>query len=235
MCAMKRIEDVTLLYEISKTLNEHLDLKQSLYKVLDILSNSMDMIRGTITILNPLRNEINIEVAHGLSTAAMKSGKYKLGEGITGRVIETGKAIAIPKISEEPLFLDRTASRRSKHGHELSFICVPVKRGNQIIGAISVDKVYDENYSLEQGKKLISVIATMIARHVVNLETIHLEKEQLREENRRLRNELKKKYRVTDIIGNSNKMREVFQMITQVCKSNATVLIEEKAEPARSL
>jgi Nif-specific regulatory protein len=54
MCAMKRIEDVTLLYEISKTLNEHLDLKKSLYKVLDILSDSMDMIRGTITILNPL-------------------------------------------------------------------------------------------------------------------------------------------------------------------------------------
>jgi Nif-specific regulatory protein len=35
MCAMKQIEDVTLLYEISKTLNEHLDLKKSLYKVLD--------------------------------------------------------------------------------------------------------------------------------------------------------------------------------------------------------
>ncbi|MBU3980578.1 MAG: GAF domain-containing protein, partial [Proteobacteria bacterium] len=164
---MKRIEDVTLLYEISKTLNEHLELKKSLYKVLDILSNSMDMIRGTITILNPMRNEINIEVAHGLSMAAMQSGKYKLGEGITGRVIETGEAIAIPRISEEPLFLNRTASRRSKDDNELSFICVPVTRGNQIIGAISVDKVYDENYSLEEGKKLISVIATMIARHVI--------------------------------------------------------------------
>ncbi len=235
MCAMKRIEDVTLLYEISKTLNEHLDLKKSLYKVLDILSDSMDMIRGTITILNPLRNEINIEVAHGLSMAAMKSGKYKLGEGITGRVIETGKAIVIPKISEEPLFLDRTASRKSKHGNELSFICVPVTKGSQIIGAISVDKTYDENYSLENGKKLISVLATMIARHVVNLETIHLEKEQLREENRRLRSELKKKYRITDIIGNSNKMREVFQMITQVCKSNATVLIRGESGTGKEL
>ena len=235
MCAMKRIEDVTLLYEISKTLNEQLKLKKSLYKVLDILSNSMDMIRGTITILNPLRNEINIEVAHGLSMAAMKSGKYKLGEGITGKVIETGEAIAIPKISEEPLFLDRTASRKSKHSDELSFICVPVTKGSQIIGAISVDKVYDKNYSLEEGKKLISVIATMIARHVINLKTIHLEKEQLREENRRLRNELKNKYRITDIIGNSNKMREVFQMITQVCKSNATVLIRGESGTGKEL
>ena len=64
---MKSIEKVTLLYEISKALNEHLDLKKSLYKVLDILSISMDMVRGTITILDPLSDKIHIEVAHGLS------------------------------------------------------------------------------------------------------------------------------------------------------------------------
>ncbi len=74
---MKRIEDVTLLYEISEALNEHLDLKKSLYKVLDILSSSMNMLRGTITLLHPLRNEISIEVAHGLSKSAMQKGKYK--------------------------------------------------------------------------------------------------------------------------------------------------------------
>ena len=61
-----------------------------------------------------MRNEINIEVAHGLTRTKMEMVKYKLGEGITGRVIETGKAVAIPKISEEPLFLDRTGSRKKR-------------------------------------------------------------------------------------------------------------------------
>ena len=53
---MEPIEEVTLLYGITKALNEHLDLKKSLYKVMDILSSSMNMVRGTITILNPMRN-----------------------------------------------------------------------------------------------------------------------------------------------------------------------------------
>jgi len=232
---MKRIEDVTLLYEISEALNEHLDLKKSLYKVLDILSSSMNMLRGTITLLHPLRNEISIEVAHGLSKSAMQKGKYKLGEGITGRVIETGKAVTIPKISQEPLFLDRTASRKTKQDQELSFICVPVKKGNQVIGALSVDMPFDESYSLKDGKKLMSVIATMVARQVINLETIRLEKEHLREENIRLRNELENRYRITDIIGNSNKMREVYQMISQVSKSNATVLIRGESGTGKEL
>ncbi|OQX23844.1 MAG: sigma-54-dependent Fis family transcriptional regulator [Desulfobacteraceae bacterium IS3] len=233
---MKKLEEITLLYEISQTLNEHLDLKKSLYKMLAILSNSMDMVRGTITILHPLRNEIVIEVAHGISQTAIKNVKYKLGEGITGKVIETGEPIAIPKISQEPLFLNRTDSRKIIRNHEeISFLCVPVKSNNQVIGALSVDKPFDECYSLEQGIKLMSVIATMVARHVINLETIRLEKDRLREENKRLLGELENKYRVNNILGNSNKMREVFQMISQVSKSNATVLIRGESGTGKEL
>jgi Nif-specific regulatory protein len=232
---MKKIEEVTLLYEISKALNVSLDLKKSLYEVLDILSRSMGMERGTITILNSMRNEIHIEVAHGLSRAAMARGKYKLGEGITGRVIETGKALLVPKISEEPLFLNRTATRKAVHDKELSFICVPVKKGSQVVGALSVDRPFEESYFLKDGERLLSIIATMIAQHVINLETIQFEKDQLREENQRLQLELSNKFRITNIIGNSNKMREVFQMISQVSKSNATVLIRGESGTGKEL
>ncbi len=232
---MKKIEEVTLLYEVSEALNTNLDLKKSLYRVLDVLSNSMNMVRGAITILDPIKNEINIEVAHGISKRAMDSVKYKIGEGITGRVFQSGKALTIPKISQEPLFLNRTASRRKKINKEMSFICAPIKKGKQVIGAFSVDRPYEESYDLRQGEKLMSVIATMLARHVSNLETIRLEKDQLREENKRLRGELEKKYRITDIIGNSNKMREVFQMISQVSTSNATVLIRGESGTGKEL
>nr|MBC8247240.1 sigma 54-interacting transcriptional regulator [Deltaproteobacteria bacterium] len=62
-----------------------------------------------------------------------------------------------------------------------------------------------------------------------------IEKERLREENRRLRNELKTKYRITGIIGNSNKMREVYRMISQVSGSNATVLIRGESGTGKEL
>jgi Nif-specific regulatory protein len=232
---MQHIEEITLLYEITKALNEHLDLKRSLYKVLDILSSSMDMVRGTITLLDPLRDEIRIEVAHGIARSKIERVRYKVGEGITGRVIETGKPVAIPRIGDEPLFLDRTASRRSKAAMDLSFFCVPIKKGNQVIGALSVDRPFDADYPLEDGKRLLSVIATMIASHVIKLETIRMENERLRDENRRLQTELKSRYSISSIIGNSNKMREVFQMVSQVCRSNATVLIRGESGTGKEL
>lgn len=233
---MKHVEDITICYEISKALNEHFDLRKSLYRVLDILSTKGEFERGTITILNPLTDEIRIEVAHGLSRSAMEKGKYKVGEGVTGKVIQTGKPFAVPKISDEPLFLNKTASRRSgKNDQEYSFICVPIKKGDQVIGALSVDRIHDEQYSLNAGVELLSVIAAMLAQHVKNLEKIRLEKEKLHDENKRLRNELESKFRINNIVGNSNKMREVFQMISQVSKSNATVLVRGESGTGKEL
>jgi Nif-specific regulatory protein len=131
--------------------------------------------------------------------------------------------------------LNRTATRRAMQDQELSFICVPVKKGNQVVGTLSVDRPYDKSYPLNKGKELLSIIAMMVAQYVINLETIQFEKEQLREENRRLQQELSKKYRITHIVGNSNKMREVFQMISQVSKSNATVLIRGESGTGKEL
>ena len=232
---MNKIEELTCLYEIARTLNATLDLKKSLYGVLDILANKMDMVRGTVTILSPLRDEVNIEVAHGLSRAAIERGKYKPGEGITGRVIQTGEAEVVPKISEEPLFLNRTASRKQVIEEELSFFCVPIKNKQQVIGTLSVDRPFNETYSLKDGERFLTIIGAMIAQQVVNLETINFEKGQLMEENRRLKEELSEKYHITNIIGNSNKMREVFRMIFQVSRSNATVLIRGESGTGKEL
>ncbi|MBW2428520.1 MAG: sigma 54-interacting transcriptional regulator, partial [Deltaproteobacteria bacterium] len=134
-----------------------------------------------------------------------------------------------------PLFLDRTGSRKRKEGQDHSFICVPVKKGKQVIGALSVDRPFDKSYSLKSGQKLLSVVATMLASHVIKLETIRMDKERLKEENRRLQNVLKDKYSIDNIIGNSNKMREVFQMVSQVSKSNATVLIRGESGTGKEL
>ena len=232
---MKEIEKITLFYEISKALNEHLDLEKPLYTVLGILAEQMDMVRGSIAILNLLRDEISMEVAHGISKSAMEKGKYKLGEGIIGEVIKSGKPVEVIKISEEPRFLNRTQARRGKDNQELSFICVPIKKGRQVIGALSVDKPYSPDYSLTEGVKLLSVVATMIAQHVVNLENIRAEKERLEDENKRLRDELERKYSFSSIIGNSNKMREVFQMVSRVCRSNATVILRGESGTGKEL
>ena len=232
---MKSFEEVALLYEISQALNKHMDMKKSLFKVLSVLSESLNLLRGIIFLINSESGEIRIEIAHGISEDTTRKIKYLPGEGIVGRVIQTGEPAVVPRISEEPLFLDRTASRNLSEGQDYSFICVPIKKDSRVIGAISADRPFEGKASLAKGEKLLSVVAAMVAHHVINIETVRVEKEQLKTENIRLKSELENRYSFSNFIGNSNKMREVLQMISQVSSSTATVLIRGESGTGKEL
>jgi Nif-specific regulatory protein len=216
--AKTRPDEIGCLYEISRAIHSTLDLRKSLYKVLDLLSEDLGLNRGSITLLNPDTSEIHIELAHGISSTERTRGRYKLGEGVTGRVIQSGRPMAVPHISQEPLFLDRTGARGKGDKSQISFVCVPIKEGQRVIGALSVDRDFDD-------VRLLTIISSLIAQKVALLEKINREQDQLREENLRLKKELNKKYSFNNIIGNSRKMQEVFYLITQVAKSNANVLL----------
>jgi Nif-specific regulatory protein len=221
----RKPDEIACLYEITEAIHAALDLRKSLYRVLDLLSQHMGMNRGSITLLNPETSEIHVEVAHGISTSEKSRGRYKLGEGITGRVIESGRPMAVPQINEEPLFLDKMKARKGIRKSKISFICVPIKDGQKVIGALSADRILEGPSPLEEDIKLLTVISGLIAQKAALLERINRETDQLRRENIRLKRELNKKYSFTNIIGNSRKMQEVFYLITQVAKSNANVLL----------
>jgi Nif-specific regulatory protein len=227
------MEEISLLYEITQTLTAPGPLPRSLQQVLQILAHRMGMHRGTITILHPETSEIQIEVAQGLTAEARRRGRYKLGEGITGRVVETGEPAVVPRVSQEPLFLNRTRSR-GREKDELSFLCVPIKINQKTIGALSVDRLY-KDLNLDRDLRLLTICASIIAQTVNNLLLIDREKDRLRDENLKLKGELKERYQVGNIIGTSSRMRQVYEMIQRVAKSNATILIRGESGTGKEL
>jgi Nif-specific regulatory protein len=228
------MDELALLYEITQTLTSPGPLPPTLQQILKILAQRAGMERGTITILTPQTAEIQIEVAHGLTAEARRRGRYKLGEGITGRVVETGEPAVVPRVSQEPLFLNRTRSRGRQEKEELSFICVPIKINHQTIGALSVDRRY-QDLNLDRDLGLLTIIASIIAQTVNNLLLIDREKDRLRDENLQLKGELKERYQVGNIIGSSSRMRQVFEMIQRVARSNATILIRGESGTGKEL
>jgi Nif-specific regulatory protein len=232
---MIQTETLSCLYEITQAISARGSLKNGLQKILSILAQRMGMKRGTITILNPETQELQIEIAHGLTAEARRRGRYKLGEGITGRVVENGEPAVVPQVSQEPLFLNRTRSRGDLKKQDISFICVPIKIAHQTIGALSVDRLYHEDIHLDNDLQLLTIICSVIAQAVNNLMRIDQEKQQLKDENLKLREELQTKYDIGNIIGNSNKMRQVFEMIQRVAVSNATVLIRGESGTGKEL
>ncbi|MFA4905230.1 MAG: sigma 54-interacting transcriptional regulator [Candidatus Margulisiibacteriota bacterium] len=216
---------VKVLVDISEALSSSLDLEKNLNSILNILTLSLEMKRGTITLVDPLTNELRIEVAHGLTRQEKERGRYKIGEGVTGRVVETGKPMVVKDIEAEPLFLDRTQSRRNLHEREFAFLCVPIKAGNRALGALSVDHLFKENVSYEEDIKLLTIIAAMVGQAVTIRELAERDKQVVVAENVKLRQELKGKYKFGNVVYTSPLMEAVLEGARQVATTNATVLL----------
>lgn len=218
----RKIKELELLYQISCILGESFDIRNVVHPVIKALGEFMGMKYATLTLYNRQTGEISIEVATGLSSKQTKKGRYKVGEGVTGRVVETGKAIVIPSVAKEPLFLDRTG--RGK-GEGQAFICVPITLGREIVGTLSVDELSPSEETLKEDLRLLEIVAMMIASSVKLRSEAIEEYERLQEENERLRLELTDRFRPSNIIGNSREMQIVYDQIVKVAKSPSTVLI----------
>ena len=228
----RTVSELSLLFEVSQALDRSLELSQIMNPVLETLARHLDLRHSTLTLLNRQTGEIMIEYAHGLSAQQASMGRYRLGEGVTGRVVETGKPSIIKKTSESPLFVNRTKRLGQK---EFSFICVPIKLGREVIGALSADREYDPEARLEEDLKLLTIIASLIAQAVKLRQMAKEERDKLEEENQRLRSELKNRFRPNNIIGNSREMQTVYDQIAQAAKSPVTVLINGETGTGKEL
>lgn len=230
-----KLEELSLLFEISQILDQSLDLKQVIQPVLTAVTDHLGMLRGTITLLNRNTREILIEAAYGLSPSERQRGRYKLGEGITGKVVESGQPKIIPRISEEPEFLNKTGARRGRQYQDISFLCVPIKIGNETVGALSVDREFVGESKLQEDVRILSVVASMIAQAVKIRQSVMEERQQLLEENDRLHRELEERFQPSNIVGKSKAMQHVYDMVAQVSKSDATVLIRGESGTGKEL
>ncbi|MGB9615751.1 MAG: nif-specific transcriptional activator NifA [Desulfomonilaceae bacterium] len=231
----QEITELMLLFEISQSLDQSMDLHEVVGPVFESLARHRGMMRGTLTLLNRESGEILIEAAHGLSQLQIERGRYRPGEGVTGKVIATGKPAVVPHISDEPLFLDRTGARSGLAKKDISFICVPIKIGNEVIGALSADRLFEEGVSFVEDVRLLSIVASMIAQAVRLRQSAQEERHRLLEENKRLQNQLKDRFRPANIVGNSKSMQAVYDLIAQVTRSDTTVLIRGESGTGKEL
>lgn len=222
--AVCRARALPLIFRLSRTAAESRDLDATLDVLLKILAEEMGMTRGMINLYDSQAGRIYIHRSLGLSEDEEARGVYAMGEGITGQVVERGEAIVVPRIGDEKGFLDRTESHQSTDA-ELSFLCVPIARGQRLLGTISSERLYESQALIEQDVEMLTTIACLIAP-VVELHLVETrEKAELEAENLRLHDALKQRYRPANIIGNSRPMLDVYEFIAKIAPSRATVLI----------
>jgi Nif-specific regulatory protein len=220
-------EELAALHVIARILAQPQELREQLEQALREMSDRLGMQRGMISLLDRETGEVCLDVAHGVDIQGLDV-TYQPGEGITGKVAQTGRPMACANLSKEAHFLDRTGARRSLNRAELTFLCVPIVYDARVIGVLSADKVARQVENLDRELAMLSSVAELLAKAVHS--------RAIEEENRRLRHLLgRSRTPSADIIGHSGVMQNIFGMVAQVADSNTTVLIHGETGTGKEL
>ena len=220
-----RVSVLPILFQISQIINESENLTSALTLILGVMEERMKIARGMVSLYDRQSETIFVHASFGLTEEQKQRGIYSLGEGITGKVVESGKAVIVPHIGSDPGFLDRTQSREETAAKNCTFFCVPIVHGRKVLGTISAERVYASRRLLRQDVELLATIASMVAPAVELYLLENVEKVRLENENRRLRSALKERFHPSNIIGNSKPMLEIYGLVEKVANTKATVLV----------
>ena len=209
-----------LLHDLTRVMDSAAAVEDALDEALALMAKHLRMMRGSITLISPQTGEIRIESAWGLTQAERQRGRYRAGEGVIGRVIMTGQPMYVTNVSDEPLFLNKTRSRNLK-SDSISFICVPIRWNERVVGTLSVDHLLADVATLEEEMRLLTIIAALLRDAALQLQHGMDEKCELT--------------RPRGFVGNSGKMEIVYAQIAQVASSATTVLLHGESGTGKEL
>jgi signal transduction histidine kinase len=134
----ERLED--LVFKLG-TLNDMVEMAARIPKIEDLLTHVLDRTMravsatiGSIMLLDHERQVLRMAVGRGLGNHERPRVEVRVGEGIAGKVVEMGEAVLVEDIEKDPRF---AKVNDPKYGSG-SFICMPLRVGDRIVGVVNL-------------------------------------------------------------------------------------------------
>ena len=228
------VRKLSILQQINEAVSRTLNLHESLDAVLKILFQSFKIKAGAVFLTEEEKHRLYLGASIGFNSDSVNV-RYKFGQGLTGRVAETMQPIVVPKVSKEPLFLNRLKGWNNRRDKELSFVGVPITSDYQLLGVLIVIFRYNPTRDLGNTLKFFNLVASALVQPIRLTRLLAIERENLFHEKARLDAQLREEFHLNNIIGNSHAMQEVFERVAQVARADTTVLIRGESGTGKEL
>ena len=248
---MKKEREIFLkLLEINRNLTARVVLKDLVELIIDTVVEVTGAERGFLLLL--VQDELRVEAARNMDRENVKDPEYKVSDSIAKSVVESGTAEHASDVSQDKRF--RTFQSKQPLTMK-SVLCVPVRAGDRVVGAIYVDNRFQAGAFTDNHLRWLEILADQTAVAIRNarlfeenrdrnrdleqaqgrLERLNLELEekvlskslQLEEVIKLIPEERPKsfKYEYTDIVTRSPRMHELFNLLDKVTESAVPVMI----------
>ena len=213
-------KELSVLLDISRTLNSTLDFEEILHHALERLTEVVHAEASSIWLIDELSQELYVASAIGEKSKEIKKVRMNLGKGIVGQVISEGHSHLISNAREEPAHARDIARQISFEARTM--LCVPMFYKNKVIGAIQALN--------KANRQLFDQMDVLRASFFANMAGIAIENARLydlsQKENINLRRELGgSALGFDDIIGKSPKLKELKERARRVAQTDSNLLL----------
>jgi Nif-specific regulatory protein len=217
--------ELLVLQQAARLIARSADPKPAIQGILRLLSELLGLNRGRVLLPDEESGALAIEYAYGLSVAERERGSYSVGEGVTGRVFQTGQLALVPDIDDEPAYLARAVDRTTLPNEAVAYMAVPIILDEHPIGVLAVHRLRKRERAFQRDLALLQVVATLIGQVLQVKALVEERTAQLESENRLLRNRIVSDGAPYGILGESPALQQAVQQALQVAKTDTTVLL----------
>jgi Nif-specific regulatory protein len=233
------------IYEISKILTTPARLEVALSNVVNVLTSFLQMRRGMIVVLDA-PGEVEIVAAAGWTRQGDKRAIDALPRAVIDRIVATSTPLVVHDVARDPLFAGAQGLVAGESDARVSFLGVPIKTGDGVVGTLSIDRVWDGKtlFRIDDDLRFLSMVANLIGQTVRLHRILAADRQRLLDERgaleKALDNELDVRMRkpapkVEGIVGESEPVKRVLATIAVVAKSNSTVLLRGESGTGKEL
>lgn len=158
-----RIEELQTLYGVSKAVSATLDLNELLHVILERVMQVMKAETGSVMLYEEETEELRVEVSRGIDPQVAQKARVKMGERVSGYVLQTGRPLLIQDSTQSPN-LSRLKEGEVKAGTMLS---VPLIIKDKRLGVLNVSKGTPFTFD-EKDQELFTALANQAAIAIEN-------------------------------------------------------------------
>lgn len=197
----RRLKELNSLYQSTKLMASIQDLEELLGGIIRLAAQVLQAKTASLMLLDERTNELRIMASKGLDAETVRSVRMKIGEGISGYVMEYGKPLLVKDIEKDNRF--RRVNRRKYETKSL--ISVPMATKGKIFGVLNLNNKRSGKPFTEADLRLLTAFAAQAAVAIDNV--------YLLDQNRRKIQELSILYDIAKNVGAADGIKQAVESI----------------------
>lgn len=162
----QQVKELSTLVEVSRAINANLGTGLVLETVLEQALSAIEAEAGTLWTLDEEALQIVPQVAEGPAADSVMSVRLKCGEGIVGRVVESGTGELISDAQTDPRWAGRVDAGTGFVTR--SIVCAPLTSHSTTIGCLQLVNKNEGRYFEESDLQLLTALGAQAALVIDN-------------------------------------------------------------------